>query len=236
LLHHISGLANYTSDDWEGSDEEFASLTNDAHLKWLNGTRPRRAPGVKYEYNNSGYALLASIVERLSGASFAQYLHDHLFSPAGMKQTFVFDGTAKLPGTAVKGYKTNAMGKAKQSSSPTVIAGDGSVYTALHDLTLWDKALREHAIVSRQSQQLAWTNGRYDNGKPIRDDDGNGYGFGWVIEEKRQVVSHSGSWNGTSTYLLLDLQNGLTVAVLSNDEKTAVSDLAEEILALFSDL
>jgi hypothetical protein len=46
-----------------------------------------------------------------------------------------------------------------------------------------------------------------------------------------------GSWNGTATHLLLDLKNGLTVAVLSNDEKADVSDLAEEILALFrSDL
>ena len=44
LLHHVSGLADYTSDDWDGSDEEFATLTTKAHLKWLNGTRPRRAP------------------------------------------------------------------------------------------------------------------------------------------------------------------------------------------------
>ena len=233
LLHHVSGLADYTSDDWEGSDEEFAALTNEGHLKWLNGTRPRRAPGVKYEYNNSEYALLALIVERLGGRTFAQYVHDRLFAPAGMKQTLVLDGAAKLPGAAVKGYATNANGKARRSSSPTVITGDGSVYTSVRELALWDKALREHAIISGRSQEMAWTNGRFDNGKPIKDDDGDGYGFGWVIEKKRRVVSHSGSWSGSATYFLLDLEKGLTVAVLSNDEKTAVSDLAEELLALF---
>ncbi len=235
LLHHVSGLADYTSDDWEGSDEEFASLTNERHLKWLNGTRPRRAPGVKYEYNNSEYALLALIVERLSGRSFAQYAQEHLFAPAGMTRTFILDGTATLPAEAVKGYATNAKGKVKRSSSPTVITGDGSVYTSVRELSLWDKALRTHRIISRQSQELAWTNGRYDNGNPIRDEDGNGYGFGWTIEKKRHLVSHSGSWSGTATYLLLDLENGLTVAVLGNDEKTDVSDLAEEILALFAE-
>jgi len=94
LLHHVSGLADYTSDDWDGSDEEFASLTPGTHLKWLNGTKPRRAPGVKYEYNNSEYVLLALIVERLSGQSFAQYVHDHLFAPAGMGHTVILDGTA----------------------------------------------------------------------------------------------------------------------------------------------
>jgi CubicO group peptidase (beta-lactamase class C family) len=227
-------LADYTSDDWDGSDEEFAALTNERHLKWLNGTKPRRAPGIKYEYNNSEYVLLASIVERISGQSFSQYAHDHLFEPAGMTHTFILDGTAPLPSEAVKGYATNAKGKVKQSSSPTVITGDGSVYTSVRELSLWDKALRAHRIISRRSQELAWSNGRYDNGNPIRDDDGDGYGFGWTIEKKRHLVSHSGSWSGTATYLLLDLENGLTVAVLSNDEKADVSDLAEETLALFA--
>jgi len=234
LLHHVSGLADYTSDDWDGSDDEFASLTNAAHLKWLNGTKPRRAPGIKYEYNNSEYALLASIVERVSGRSFSQYARDHLFAPAGMTRTFILDGTAKLPANAVKGYVTNSKGKLKQSSSPTVITGDGSVYTSVRELCLWDKALRTHRVIGRRSQELAWSNGHYDNGNPIRDEDGEGYGFGWVIAKKHHRVSHSGSWNGTATYLLLDLENGLTVAVLSNDEKTAVSDLAEEILALLA--
>ena len=235
LLHHVSGLADYTSDDWDGTDEEFAALTNERHVKWLNGTRPRRAPGVKYEYNNSEYALLASIVEKISGQSFAQYAHDHLFLPAGMSHTFILDGATPLPAEAVKGYATNSRGKTKRSSSPTVITGDGSVYTSVRELQLWDKALREHRIISRRSQELAWTNGRFDDGRPIRDEDGDGYGFGWVIEKKQSRVSHSGSWNGTATYLLLDLRNGFTVAVLSNDEKADVSALAEEILALFVD-
>src|SRR5207248_11413346 len=73
LLHHVSGLADYTSDDWDGSDAEFATLTNEGHLRWLNTTRPRRPPGMKYEYNNSEYALLALVVEKISGQSFAEY-------------------------------------------------------------------------------------------------------------------------------------------------------------------
>ena len=233
LLHHVSGLADYTSDDWDGSDEEFASLTNERHLKWLKTTKPRRAPGVKYEYNNSEYALLASVVERISGQTFADYSREHLFAPAGMKHTFILDDRALLPSEAVKGYATTSKGKVKRSSSPTVISGDGSVYTSVRELALWDKALRDHRIISRRSQDLAWSNGRYDNGNPIKDEDGDGYGFGWVIEKKHRRVSHSGSWSGTATYLLLDLEKGWTIAVLSNDEKAAVGDLAEEILALF---
>lgn len=234
LLHHISGLADYTSDDdWGGSDKEFASLTTEAHLKWLNGTKAKRAPGVKYEYNNSGYALLALIVERLSGQRFAEYLRDRLFAPAGMSHTMVLDGTGKLRGRTVKGYETDDRGKVKRSSAPTVITGDGSVYTSVRDLSLWDKALRDHKIISQASQELAWTNGRYDNRRPIIDSDGAGYGFGWVLDRKRLLVSHSGSWGGCATYLLLDRKKGFTVAVLSNDMNADVDRLAQEILALF---
>lgn len=233
LLYHVSGLADYTSDDWDGSDKEFAALTTKAHLKWLNGTKPRRAPGVRYQYNNSEYALLALIVERLSGQTFAQYAHDHLFAPAGMEHTVILDGATKLPVATVKGYATNDDGKVQRSSSPTVITGDGSVYTSVRDLALWDKALRDYKIISQRSQELAWTGGRYDNGKPIRDEGGDGYGFGWVIEKEGRIVSHSGSWSGTASYFLLDLEKGFTVAVLSNDENTDTNSLAEEILALF---
>ncbi len=233
LLHHVSGLADYTSDDWDGSDAEFASLTPETHLKWLNGTRPRRAPGLKYEYDNSGYVLLALIVERLSGQTFAKYVQEHLFAPAGMEHTVILDGRTKLPRQTVKGYATDDKGKVSPSYLPTVVTGDGNVYTSIRDLASWDKALRDHAMISAQSQELAWTNGRFDNGKPIKEEEGNGYGFGWVLEKGHGTVSHSGSWNGTASYLLLDLQEGFTIAVLSNDEKTAVGDLAEEILALF---
>ncbi|PZR75009.1 MAG: hypothetical protein DLM73_06435 [Chthoniobacterales bacterium] len=95
--------------------------------------------------------------------------------------------------------------------------------------------IRHHSVISKSSQQQAWKNGRYDNGRPIKDDYGNGYGFGWVIEKKQHVVSHSGRWAGTSTYLLLDLENGLTVAVLSNDGNFDTGGLAEEIFSLFQD-
>ena len=174
------------------------------------------------------------IVERLSGQSFAKYAQEHLFAPAGMAHTVILDGTTKLPSQTVKGYATEDNGQVRPSFVPTAVTGDGNVYTSIRDLALWDKALRDHKIISKRSQELAWTNGRYDNGKPIRNDDGDGYGFGWVIEKNLKIVSHSGSWDGTASYLLLELEKGFTIAVLSNDEKTDVGDLAEEILALFT--
>ena len=233
LIHHVSGLADYCSDDWDGDDEEFAKLRLETHLKWLNATKPRRAPGVKYEYNNSGYALLALIVERVSEQTFARYLREHVFEPAGMHDTFVLDGTARLPANAVKGYTTDKSGHSELSIQPTIMVGDGNIYTSLRDLARWDAALRAHKLISAESQSRAWRNGQLDNGKPIEDDDGDGYGFGWFVEDSGARVSHSGSWDGTSTYIVMNLQTGLTVAVLSNDETTESGELAESVAELF---
>lgn len=61
----------------------------------------------------------------------------------------------------------------------------------------------------------------------------NGYVFGWVFE--RRLIRHSGAWSGTSTYLRMDLEHGLTVAVLSNDEDLEAGDLAEKTAQLFAD-
>src|SRR5947207_15654103 len=96
------------------------------------------------------------------------------------------------------------------------------------------KQLGDYNMMNTRTHKLSWTGCRYDNGKQIKDDDRDCYGFGWVIDKERHIVSHSGSLGRTATYLLLDLDEGFTVAVLSNDENTDTSSLAEKILALFS--
>lgn len=233
LVHHVSGLMDYCSGDWAGTDEEFAELTTETHLQWLNSTKPRRAPGVKFEYNNSGYALLSLIVERISGRGFPAYVRENLFEPAGMSKTHFGDGNTELPEETVKGYLTTAKGKVRPSFSPTIITGDGNIYSSVRDLARWDVAMRRNLILSAASQKRAWRNGTLNKGRPIADEGGDGYGFGWVVDQSRPLVSHTGSWDGTSTCLLVDLESGLTVAVLSNDENADTLSLGDRILEVF---
>ena len=233
LVHHVSGLADYCSDDWTGTDEAFAELTTAGHLEWLNTTRPRRGPGVKFEYNNSGYATLSLIIERVSGQTYSTYLKKHLFQPAGMTLTVISDGSAELPAGTVKGYLTTAKGKVRPSSSPTIITGDGNIYTSIREFAKWDAAMRRFGVLNEASQTKGWSNGTLNNGQPIVDDEGDGYGCGWVIDSSRPLVSHTGSWNGTSTCVLMDLKRGLTVAVLSNDENADTLSLGESVLEIF---
>jgi CubicO group peptidase (beta-lactamase class C family) len=224
LLQHTSGLRDYTS-DYPGSDQVFAKLTTEGHVEWLNTTRPKSAPGVRFEYNNSNYTLLARVVERVTSRTFADFMKRRILRRARMRASFVYDGTAALPPLAAEGYIVRGA-RARPSQFLTNIAGDGNVYTSVRDLTVFLRRLTAGRIVRERTLDQAWTNGRLDNGRPIKDG-GVGYGLGWEVEG--DLRSHTGSWAGTSTYLSIDTAIGLGVAVLSNDENFDTYRLGESI-------
>lgn len=132
------------------------------------------------------------------------------------------------PGQAIEGRAQGyARGKdgIRISRQDTRTYGDGQVMVSADDLVNWDRALRANRLVRREMLDRAFTSGRLAGGKPC------GYGFGWVVPQRQQgsrCVEHAGGWAGTSTYILRDLDNGLTVIVLSNLEKLAVRKLGQE--------
>lgn len=225
LLQHTSGLRDYTN-DYPGSDEVFAKINTETHLEWLNTTRPKQAPGTRFEYNNSNYALLALIAERVSGRSFAKFANTQIFRPARMRGTFVYDGTRNLPRKAAAGYIVRR-GRAQPSTLLTNIAGDGNIYTSINGMAAFLNALQRNRIVRKTTLDQAWSNGSLDGGRPIRDGR-YGYGFGWEV--LGSLRSHSGGWAGTSTALVMDVEQGIAVVVMSNDENFDAVGVSEAIL------
>ena len=234
LLWHLSGLPDYTGDEWDGTDAEFATLTPELHLRWLNTRPSRHPPGQKYQYNNSNYALLALVVERLGGKPFAEFARDQIFRPCGMDHTFVIDRAGLRVPNRATGYK-RADGRPEKSASPSIITGDGNVFTTIEDLAAWDAALRESKLVDAKTLAQAWCNGKQDNGRPVDTGSGCGYGFGWSIQESEHglCVFHGGGWAGTATYICRYVTAGLTVVVLSNDEDADVEAVTTAIAELY---
>ncbi len=225
LLYHTSGLADYTGAAWEGTDQEFANLDLEAHLIWLNQQKPVHPPGTVLDYNNSGYALLALVVQRVSGQSFAQFMQTELFQPLGMVQSLVYSRLGQTVPNQATGYLVKD-GQVKPSSLPSVIAGDGNIFSTLNDLARYDIALRQAQIVSPKTLALAFAPGTLSNGDPI-EDEGQSYGMGWSIA--KGYVHHSGSWMGASSYYRHYLTPKVSIVVLSNNEAAEVEALAEEI-------
>ncbi|MGD1905062.1 MAG: serine hydrolase domain-containing protein [Leptolyngbyaceae cyanobacterium] len=229
LLHHTSGLADYTSDAWDGSDTDFATLDLEAQLTWLNQQATVNRPGGVFEYNNSGYALLALIVQRVSGQSFAQFMEAEIFAPAGMSQTQVYQRLGQVIPNQATGYIVDDNGEVERSSFPSVIAGDGNVFSSLTDLAQYDTALRQNALVSSETLALAFAPGELADGSLI-EDDGESYGMGWQIASG--YVHHSGGWLGTSTYYRYYQGPEVSIIVLSNDENYDPVALGEDIAEL----
>lgn len=230
LLWHVSGLPDYSGDAFEDDERAFSRLSTETHLDWLNGQRALRAPGRRYEYNNSGYALLALVVERVSGQTFRQYLQESLFAPAGMPRSEVLDRLgARFPKQA-RGY-TTAGGGPEISELPTRITGDGNVYSSLTDMIAWCRALRGNAVLSAAGRRQMFRNGRLDDGTAL-DVDGYGYGLGWSLDADSGQAFHSGIWNGTATYLAHEFASDRWVIVLSNDEDADVETLGDALAAL----
>lgn len=231
LIHHVAGISDYTADDWGLSDAEFAELTTETHLEWLNAQAATEAPGTVYRYNNSGYVLLSLVIERASGERYADFARTRLFQPAGMRDAQVMDSHRLRFPRQAQGYKRDADGEYTRSTSPSSVTGDGNVYASLADMVAWMRALDGNRVLSAAQKRAAWTNGRLDSGRALADEDGNGYGYGWVIEGNGRV-SHGGSWMGTATYVLRDHASSTHVVVLSNDESADVAGIAEALFEL----
>ncbi|MBF0530917.1 MAG: beta-lactamase family protein [Deltaproteobacteria bacterium] len=229
LIYHTSGIPDYTSNDWKGSDQALSAMTNASHVLWLNKGKFHSAPGAKFEYNNSGYALLARIVEVVSGQTFPDFMNNRFYQPLEMQDTFVYRKYGQNHPKQVKGYKKGFISYS-QASEPLLVSGDGNIFSNLNDLARWDDSLRKGTILKRESLRLAWTPGRLDSDRLATDEkDHDGYGFGWFINNREHFVYHSGSWAGTASYYFKAFDDDLTIIALSNEENQDLEVLVDEI-------
>jgi CubicO group peptidase (beta-lactamase class C family) len=169
-------------------------------------------PGTAARYSNSAYAVLALIVEQVSGQSFASFLQERVFTPSGMRSTVAHEeGISTVPNRAY-GYVANAEGFRPRDQSPTsAVLGDGGIYSSVTELLAWDRTLDAHALVHEETQRLAWTPAALPDGTSSH------YGFGWFIDEDegRVRLSHHGETSGFTNAIVKYPAQRLTVIVLT---------------------
>ncbi|MBQ6076301.1 MAG: beta-lactamase family protein [Lachnospiraceae bacterium] len=235
LLTHTSGIPDYFDDaDWfiRIWKEEKRVPGNDEILRFLCETeaKPYFAPGEGLHYSNTGYNLLALLVERLSGVPFEEFLQKNIFEPAGMTSTRCCH--IRRDGVPFENYAQATVyddGKCvadiDSAEEGDVVAfdglnGDDYVYTDIFDMLRWDRALREGKVLTLEEQQLMYTPAKLNNGEDAvyDEDDGLGYGFGWAVgreEEFGLVVSHSGGMPGVSTWFERFIDADRVLVILS---------------------
>jgi len=182
-------------------------------------------PGEKWEYSNTGYTLLFSIVEKASGESFEQFLQTNIFAPLQMTRTLVY---SKLQDQKIDrrayGFQMSLDGSEFIPNDLIYldgIAGDGGIYSTTEDLFKWDQALYSEKLVKPSTLQEAFT--------PVKLDDGSTYhyGFGWSIDNTngRLTVQHTGGWAGFGTLMVREVSEKITIILLTNNTNSPRRDI-----------
>lgn len=214
LLNHTSGLPDYRSlfernpagiGAEPSSQEIIALLARAGALRFV--------PGERYEYSNSGYVVLAQIVEKAAGLSFPQFLKSTVFEPLGMGSTIVSDQImAPAVMRAISYEPANGTFRNADYSPLNRIYGGGNVNSSLDDMVKWAQVLYTERLVKHNALEEAFTPGTLNNGSSTT------YGFGWLIGtiNGRRVLSHGGAWAGFRAYIMRIPSERFRLIVLSN--------------------
>ena len=223
LLTHRSGLSRYMTLAHERWTDKTLPMTNDDILTLFEEyvPDPYFLPDHGFHYCNTNYALVAIVVEAISGMEFADFIQERIFNPAGMDDSFVYDMNDD---TLVSFYvETEVMGHNYKGWRPirarneylNGVTGDKGVYTSIRDLAKFDQAITNNLLVSKETMQQAFTRGSMKYWK--RKDN---YGFGWRIKESEDSTAfHFGWWKGFRAYYIRDMKAAKTLIVLTNKDK-----------------
>jgi CubicO group peptidase (beta-lactamase class C family) len=243
LLNHTSGLPDYEEILMQQypntTEEQIPQILDAGVLKSLEQQTAGQFPaGSKWQYSNSGYATLAMIVEKVSGKPFGQFLHDRIFAPLKMNDTLAYEKGKNIVPHRAFGHTKQKDGSWKETDqSPTsAVLGDGGIYTSIDDLVKWDRALREHTLLSEAEMQPALA--------PVLPSAGPAgfgtekhvsYGFGWFLDPYKghKRMWHDGETIGFRTTIQRFPDDQLTVIVLANRADLDPAQLALEVADLY---
>ena len=233
LLNHTSGLVDlddFINRYWDKTK----IITNEDFLNLLIEHQPPLAfrPGTEYQYCNTGFILLAMIIEKVSGMDYGEFLRRNIFAPAGMTRTMNYrrryrpeaiDDYAFGYVLSLKhgGYALpDSVEQHKRVIYSGGLQGAGTISSTVEDLFRWDRCLYTNKIVPQHALQKAFTPGKLTDGTVIDIGfRGHSYGFGWRIydSEDGKMVWHTGHYPGISTLILRYIDIDRTIICLSNN-------------------
>lgn len=224
LLNHTGGIPDYiTLMDSTWNKNKIA--TNQDVINTIIKYHPKELfePNTKEEYSNTGYVLLASIIEKVSGQTYGDFLNSTIFEPLHMTRTFVYH--RRLSPKEIKNFALGYLYIDNKYILPDNfdrtkfviwldgVEGDGMIKSTVNDLYKWDRALYTNKMLSKENMNKIYSNGRLNNGNLIK------HGFGWRVLETKpfgKIARHSGAWPGYYNYIERDLDSNKTIIILQN--------------------
>lgn len=213
LLNHRSGLPNYLNFSETYWKNKKLFMTNQDVLEMMVRYRPRPMypPDTHFMYNNTNFVLLALIVEKVSGMPFCDFMHQNIFMPLGMQDTWEYDPLSVRP-SATKGY-TSSRWREDAIVYTDGVLGDKGVYSTVQDMYKWDQALYAGKFIHPELLGQAFTPQSFEK-------QGNkNYGLGWRMQDQpdgTRLIYHNGWWHSYNSVFNRKISDKTTVIILSN--------------------
>jgi CubicO group peptidase (beta-lactamase class C family) len=229
LLTHTSGLGSYFNDEfWNASRHRFRRV--DDYKPLVHGETLAFPPGTRAQYSNTGMLLAGAVIEKAAGQDYFDYIRAHVTGPAGMVNTDCYDLDQVNRNLAVgymKHRRANGQAEYENNVFLHVIRGGpaGGGYSTVEDLLRFDRALRSEKLLRKGSLDELW--------RPRVALMQSSYGLGFFVETTGagRIVGHTGGFAGISAALSMYVDEGYTVAVLSNcGDAVLVEGKARELI------
>lgn len=217
LLTHRSGLPNYIYQLENSSLNKNELISNQQMINYMIQLYEKcySQPNKRYQYSNTGYALLASIVEKISGLSFDEYLKKNIFEPLGMKNTFLYNDYYENKFSEDISVATGYLSPFQEAKFCYLngIKGDKGMFSTIEDLHKWDTSLYKDYILPKNYIDSAFSKQTKTRLSNIF------YGFGWkmyFLNDTLPIYYHSGWWQGYQSVIMRIPKDTITVVVLKN--------------------
>ena len=210
LLNHRSGLPNYIYAMTKFPEWKHKLATNKDMLQFLIEKQPTwyGYPNRGFNYCNTNYAMLALIIEKVTGQSYPEFLQENIFKPLGMTHSYVF--TTKDSAHYHPSFQPNNHPFPLESMDG--IYGDKNIYSTVRDMFLWDKAFYNNTIISKATYEEAIQPSSFEkNGT-------HNYGMGWRLMTlpEGKIVFHNGWWHGNNNVFTRFIDDTATIIILGN--------------------
>src|SRR6478736_6473687 len=228
FLTHTSGIPTYEDEAFFVGLDPKKIIHNDDIIKQFIKLKPAVLfkPGEKWEYSNAAYAMLATIIERVSGKTYGEFLKENIFTPLDMSRSRVYNTRRSgevIPNYAYGFVYSDSLKKFMLPDSLKEyfyvitldgIQGDGTVNSTTGDLFKWDQALYTEKLVKKATIDETFSPVKLNNDSTYQ------YGFGWFLAQDStlgKVVQHSGGWPGYGTYIKRFIDKDHCIIILTNN-------------------
>jgi CubicO group peptidase (beta-lactamase class C family) len=213
LLSHTSGIPDYIKLGNAYYKARNGYITNEDAMNALivANLSPSFFPGSRFRYNNSNYAILALLVEKITGTSFPKYVKTNIFDVLGMTNSFVAH-PEKIWEMSNRTFGFSGRNMASNDMFDGVF-GDKGAYSTVEDMYKFDRALYPGILLNEETLKLAFTNNVFDARSSKK------YGLGFRLREdqnNQKIIYHNGWWHGYRTAFHRRESDNSCVIILSN--------------------